>query len=333
MKSQSMIQAITLALVSATLVNVGFSSSGGGSAYANPYATPSGTPSKARASKGGSNTGGTNRSSSIKDILEARASRGGTNTGGTNRGSSIKDVLEWCTNSVSTLQEAQDAASTDILGSDYDSAVTHFSAGLVAAIANATKNGYENTLTSKAMTRILDIADALETLPESSDEPRAKRISDFYIMGYEYIIRIAKDLDRPIYIPYYYGNSKFDVRAYERRFADYGVQQIKWVLDGFTYGSSAEYYARDFEVYMKIAEEITKGVAADLSDSIFGVTYACQISDLEVTGLKIAKYNAGDHNAFGGASVQKDKVYAINTTVKHLKETVEALGHSCNGNY
>jgi hypothetical protein len=198
---------------------------------------------------------------------------------------------------------------------------------LVDAITAAEDNGYENTLTLQAMIRTLHIGQALDSVLVG-DNDRARKVYNFYQMSFDFIIdNVAHKLDIPVYIPFYGDNSKFDVLANEKQFAEYGKEQLQWLMDNFIYGTD-EHYAKGFSVYMKIAEEVTKGVADDLSQSLFGTVYACQIEGLRTLSTEIATYNGGDTSIFGDS-----QVYAVNITVTRINNIIANLSHSCANRY
>lgn len=335
MKSQTeFLKAMALSLAAAMAVTIGLSmTETTGSAYATP--APSGVPAKEKKTDKGLRTVKIGTSKEVfKTAGGSKERQGGSNIGGGNRRDALDGISEWCTNSLSALKKARKMAAPKLLGANYEGANDVYHGGLVVAIRKARDLGYEHSLTLKAMIRINHIAERLaKTLPVNPSDNVAKTVSDFYIVAYDYIENIAKTLDIPVYIPYYSSNAKFDIRDYEKRFADYGADQIKWVLDNFTYGNTQEYFSVDFNAYMTIAEEVSAGVAADLSESVFDAAYACQIGDLQNLADDIAAYNGGDHDTFGGETTHTDKKYAVNSTVGSLKEALAALGKSCRGTY
>lgn len=254
-----------------------------------------------------------------------KRAEGGSNVGsGTGRASGLGDVTAWCRGSLGILNMARATAVPATLNSDFASAYATYRSGIVQAIQNAHANRLDQSLTLKSLERTLLIGDTLYAALMGSED-RDRMLVNFYMDAYEFIAEVADQIDIPVFIPYIRSNRPFDPLIHEQRFADYGAQQLQWLLEKFTYESNEQYYTNfDATIYLTLAEFITAGVAQDLSESIFVNAYACQVQDLYYLGQMLGKHNAGDRTVYQG----RDK-YAVNSSVAVIKNVIQKLRVGC----
>lgn len=250
---------------------------------------------------------------------------GGSNTGsGTGSASGLGEVTAWCQGSVGILNVAKATALPATLYSDFSGALAIYKSGVVQAIQNAETVGLGQSLTLKALERTLAISEAL-SMALIDSEDRDRMLVNFYMEAYDFLIKVAEEIDIPVYIPYVRANRPFDIHRHERRFAEYGVIQLSWLLQKFTYEDRDQYYTNfDAKIYLTLAEFITSGVSQDLSESIFANAYACQVQDLHYLGQMLGKHNAGDRMVYQGRNK-----YAVNSSVSSIKRVIEKLRIGC----
>ncbi len=318
MKSQkSLLKAAAVALLSTSALIAGLSviEISASHAFAAPNPSPSVTPQKKKIAK--------KTSHSSEDAIAA--ADGGTNGGrGTGRASGLGDITAWCRGSVGILNMARDTAVPALVKSKYADALATLSSGIVQAIQNAEAEGLDQSLTLRSLERTHLMGDALyAALGES--EVRDQMVALFYLDAYDFIAKVADGIDIPVFIPYIRANRPFDPMMHEKRFADYGSEQLQWLLKNFTYEDSEQYYTNyDKKIYLTLAESIVSGVALDLSESIFANAYACQVQDLTYLATMLAKHNAGDQVVYQG-----DDRYAVNGSVARIKVVIQKLKTGC----
>lgn len=283
-----------------------------GSAFSAPVPSPSPSPSFSP------------RSGAI--VYNQRSEReGGSNVGsGTGRASGMGDVTAWCRGSIGILNMARATAVPATLNSDFAGALATYRSGMAQAIQNAQVGGLDQSLTLKALERTLMIGDSLYMALLGSED-RDRMLVNFYMDAYEFITKVAEQIDIPVFIPYTRSNRPFDPLVHEQHFAEYGAEQLKWLFEKFTYEDSQQYYTNfDATIYLTLAEFITAGVAEDLSESIFVNAYACQVQDLHYLAQMLGKHNAGDRTVYQGRNK-----YAVNSSVAVIKQVIQKLHVGC----
>ncbi len=328
MKSpMSTIHAALAALISASVVTVGLSliDTNDTNAFAAPVPSPTFVPKKKIVKKSnpvgipGGNTGTGSR------FTGGRNNRGGSNIGsGTGRASGLGDVTAWCRGSIGILNMAKNTAVPATLNSDFAGSLATLRSGIAQAITNAQADGLDQSLTLKSLERTLQIGDSLYMALIGSED-RDRMVVNFYMDAYDFITKVADQIDIPVFIPYIRSNTPFDPLVHEQRFADYGAEQLKWLLEKFTYEDREQYYTNfDATIYLTLAESIASGVAQDLSESIFVNAYACQVQDLMYLGQMLGKHNAGDKSVYQGRNK-----YAVNSSVAVIKNVIQKLKVGC----
>lgn len=258
-------------------------------------------------------------------VKSRHSAEGGSNVGnGTGRASGLGDVTAWCRGSIGILNMARATAVPATLNSDFAGALATYRSGMMQAIQNAHSSNLDQSLTLKALERTLLIGDTLYMALIGSED-RDRMMVNFYMDAYEFIAKVAEEIDIPVFIPYIRSNRNFDPLIHEQRFADYGAVQLQWLLEKFTYEDSEQYYTNfDATIYLTLAEFITSGVAQDLSEGIFVNAYACQVQDLHYLGQMLGKHNAGDRTVYQGRNK-----YAVNSSVAVIKQVIRKLHSGC----
>lgn len=317
MKSQqSLVKTAAAAVLSASVVIAGlgaleFSTN---SAFADPMPSPSATPRKKKISK---------KPIATEELIAS--ADGGTNGGrGTGRASGLGDVTAWCRGSVGILNFSKDQAVPALTKGKYASALTTLTSGVSQAIEAAEESDHGKSLTLSTLERIHLMGDALYSAMVES-EVRDQMVVLFYIEAYDFVKKVADEIDIPVFIPYARENREFDPVAYRQHFADYGSKQLQWLLKNFTYESTEQYYAYyDQKIYLTLAESVVAGVAQDLSATVFGNAYSCQVQDLKYLATNLAKHNGGDQEVYQG----DDKI-AVNSSVGRIKAVIQNLKTGC----
>jgi hypothetical protein len=307
------------AAVVAVTVAIGLSYSGTASAFADhtPFPSPSVTPSAPR--------GALKLALDKASVVAVVSERGGSNVGGANRASSAAaPTSEWCQDSVSNLKAARQMVGFSLLQSDYATAIATYREGIVRSIIRAENQGLNSSLTLNALKRALFVGDTLYSEMLGAAD-REVRVVDYYNTSYDFLLKVAEEIDLPIYIPYSRSKEKVDVQKYELQFAKYGIQQLTWLLENFTYESAEMYYGQfSSRVYLTLAETITAGVVADLNDSLLENVFACQLRDLDLLSQLLARHNSGDRTVYGGSNR-----YALNGSASALKDIIAKFNTGC----
>jgi hypothetical protein len=252
---------------------------------------------------------------------------GGSNIGGSDRTSS------WCISAQGKLTDASTTADMAIIAGDWVGARDALVKGLGDALGDQEGQSNpvdgEQSLTYRILNRGLDLAGAVSDATEGDPLTVRDQVNALK-KYYRFAQSTSKDLDLPLFIAINKSRSlPADAASFENSYEIYAKSQLNWLLDNFTNlvirPESKEVHARiPDKAYLKMAEFVARDVESDLRDPIFGGRYDCVANSLEVVRARLNRHNLGDPSAYN----KSDKL-AINVSYPQLHNAAESILGGC----
>jgi hypothetical protein len=224
-------------------------------------------------------------------------------------GVSRQGLRQWCTNKLGVLNDIrEEAAMAKVDGKPREDVIAIYDGGFerLSEGFGEFKGGY--SLTQRAIVRGKEISEALGETLVSEEKSLTTRVH-FLESYYNFIERVAREVDIPYYIPYYNrGGCKdgCDIEISEESFAikllENARDQLSMVLSKMaSVGPNGEVFPQGVPGgYLTALEFATKNAALDLEETLLYTRMACVIGDLHALGDKLARYNTGNGAEYGG---------------------------------
>ncbi len=220
-----------------------------------------------------------------------------------------RGLQQWCSDKLAMLRDiAERAGLARLSGQNREDIIAIYDAGFdeLAEGFGEFEGGY--SLTQRAIVRGKEISLALgESLV--GDEKNLSTRVHFLETYYNFIERVAREVDIPYYIPYYNRggcNDGCDVHITEEVFAikllENARDQLAMVLNKMaSVGARNSIFPQGVPAgFLTALEFAAKNAAEDLEESLLYTRMACVIGELHGLSNKLSRYNTGNASEYGG---------------------------------
>lgn len=240
--------------------------------------------------------------------------------GGGNHHSAIN---EWCRDRLSVLNFAHNEAMVSYQNGDYSRAIFVLHQGLVRASYNVLMP-FQRTLTSKTISRGIQISQALQK-SFGRNELEKKSIIVFLSEYYKLVNKVATTIDIPYYPPYdcrsnCYQNNILELENAVLEFVRSAVYMVleNLVTVGEQQGARIIYPLSHPKIFLSVLEVTLRYAVNDLSQGLYGHRFACTITDLNHTALRLKSY-------LTFRSVYQDDFHAVQSTYQEVQNAMGAM--------
>jgi hypothetical protein len=254
------------------------------------------------------------------------------------------DLAAWCDRASGVLRQELYRARRQIASGRTESARQTLIAAFRAVAITGDEIDSIRPMLARIARNAVMISDALDQkLPSSTGSDLLSKVR-FLEKYAEFAVGQQADFDRDLYIPYLAEHRNcvrsdrpcgrgFDFDAFERRFFEVAVNQLRFVSDTFTIRSaeSGMVYPKGHPAIFLVAAELMSGfVAEDIRDTFEAYLNACAVLDLEALQRVLQQYNW-----FGDRTHFFDDVDALAQVQRELDRVLRSLspGNSCRHRY
>jgi hypothetical protein len=256
--------------------------------------------------------------------LLAAAAEGGSNNGSSGKGSVY--MIEQCKKSQVILKSYMLRAETAIQQEDMSKAKDLLLEGLMKAADANRDDAEDSSLTHKALTRGVEIGNALEQVaPQNVEQVVAYLRSYYELVGY-----ISHKLDIPFLIPDKYRTPNTEApnrENFEVPFVKYASLQLSKLMSAFVDTSTDQPSVKgNVKAYLKALEYVALYTQQDLGASYWADKYSDEIETLSVLNQALRAHNGGnmefyldDRNAFYITHRQSNEVMSSFRAVTDIR--------------
>ena len=268
----------------------------------------------------------TDPSATMDQQYYGRMNYGSPNFGGPNFGTQPMypgdPMSAWCNNALRVLDQARMRARMAYAYGDYAVTKQHLVTGLTQAGSNSSQFRSTGPITARAIQRGITLATAIDSA-SAGDPSGARTVVYFLFKYYDFIARVARDLDLPFYIPYQNCGmcGDFNETLFEQKFTEFAKEQLSNVL--YTLAENTGYRVTPIGVPRAFltALAMTAGATAqDLRSSLWSRRYACEIIQLEQLCARINAYLSGSRFEY------PSEFEAVNAAFREAEWIVQRIG-------
>lgn len=186
---------------------------------------------------------------------------------------------QWCQNRLRILERHQEQALREVQRQAPMQAAFTLMNGLDEALQRL-EPYYQGSLTIKAMRRGRDNANViLQDLGER--QLWAKSMVNYLFAQYDFVRRVAQQLDIPFYRPAPCHYCQKENLELERHFVRFALEQVRLPIEKLVWREGAMIYPLgEAKTFLKALELTSAQSATDLEQSLFATRHACLIDDL-----------------------------------------------------
>lgn len=238
-------------------------------------------------------------------------------------------IIEWCNHSVTILDQAEEHAKSLYTRGRVKDAKNVLLGALQRAASSAPGFGRRGPITMRAIQRVTQIATLVDR--SISNDPLGDRTSVVFLFsGYRFIRNVAENLDVPYYVPYYYGRrgDDFDIQAFERVYVRIAADQLSMVIDALVLETGRGSVPLGTpRAVLKAIEVAAAASASDLRNSLWAVSFACEIQQLSALSARLASFNSGSRTYY---SNEQEAFYSATDEVRYIVGVIN-YGYGCGG--
>jgi hypothetical protein len=240
-----------------------------------------------------------------------------------------KGLQQWCSEKIGVIRDIREEAGfAKLSGADRLAIIQIYDNGFDRMNEGFGEFQGAYSLTQRAIVRGKEISEALGVSLVEGEKDLSTRVH-FLETYYNFIERVAREVDIPYYIPYYNRGGCRDCEtigiseeAFAIKLLENARDQLTMVLDKMaSISENGSIYPMGVpKGYLTTLEFAAKNAAYDLEESILYTRMACTIGELHGLGEKLARYNSGNGAAFGN----RDD-WAVRSTHMRATEQVQEI--------